>query len=407
MTVSLHRLLVTLDHVEPVVRRDIVVPSDLRLDRLHQVLQFAMGWEDAHSHHFQSGEGKGAVRYGVPDPEWEDFGMLVLAEARATLAQLAPSVGSRFTYVYDYGDDWWHTVEVVAILKADALSKGDGFHCIAAEGACPPEDCGGPPGYAFLLDVLSDPGNPEHADAVEWVGGRFDPEFVDIRTINAGLARLGASWQPKAKKSAGKAAPSRPAAVRESAASARKPAPPLMLDEDSALAFIETYKAVLLDVVGPAAADESITQRLLDARDLLVREPARLDAAIGHLRGIGTDLDEDVLHALRDIRLQRWIYLRDTRSHSIFLDPSGSAAYGVLGLTQCLRDITSTSGMFVETALLSYRGQIICDALISTVAMLGANLRRECNSLLAKARAEGRYSSERLFPRAVAETGGK
>ncbi len=407
MTVFLHRLLVTLDDVEPVVRRDIVVPSDLQLDRLHQVFQVVMGWEDSHLHHFQRGEGKDSVRYGVPDPEWEDFGIPILDEARATLAQLAPSAGSRFTYVYDYGDDWWHSVEVVGILKADALSKGEGIHCIAADGACPPEDCGGPPGYAALLDALSDPENPEHGDAMEWIGGPFDPAAVDIEAINADLERLGAAWQPKVKKNVRKAAPSRPAAARKPVASTREPAPPCQVDEDSALAFIETYKAVLLEIAGPMAPRVSLIQHLAEARDLLVREPERLDAAIEHLRSIGTDLDGDVLHAMRDIRRQRWIYLRDTRSHSIFLDPSGSAAYGVLGLTQRLRDITGTTGMIVEAALLSYRGQVLCDSLIGTAATLGPNLRRNCNSMLAKARAEDRYSTEHLFPRAVAEAGGK
>ncbi len=407
MSVSLHRILITLDHVEPVVRRDIVVPSDVRLDRLHQVLQLAMGWEDAHLHQFQLGDGPGATRYGVPDPEWEDFGMPILDEATATLAQLAPSAGSRFTYVYDYGDDWRHTVNVVALLKVDALSEGEGFHCIAAEGACPPEDCGGPPGYAALIEALSDPENPEHDDAMECIGGAFVPECVDIHAINVGLARLEVSWQRKAKRRTAVASLPRPVAVRKAVVSARKVASPLMLDEGIALAFIETYKDVLLDIAGPGTAGDSLTQRLIDARDLLMEEPARLDAAIAHLRSKGTYLDEEALYAMRDIRLQRWIYLRDTRSHSIFLDPSGSAAYGVLGLTQRLRDITGVSGMIVEAVLLSYRGHVICDALIKFVATLGTNLRSEFNSLLANARAEGRYSSGHLFPRAIADVDGK
>ena len=124
------------------------------------------------------------------------------------------------------------------------------------------------------------------------------------------------------------------------------------------------------------------------------------------MRTAGTALDEDVLHAMRYIRLQRWIYLRNTHSHSIFLDKTGSAAYGALGLTWRLRDITGASGMLLDTALLNYRGQIICDALMASVAMRRTNLRRDYNRLLTTARAEGRYSSECLFPRAVARPGG-
>ena len=40
------RLRITLDDVEPKVERIVVVPLAIRLDRLHQTLQAAMGWSD-------------------------------------------------------------------------------------------------------------------------------------------------------------------------------------------------------------------------------------------------------------------------------------------------------------------------------------------------------------------------
>jgi len=47
----------------------------------------------------------------------------------------------------------------------------------------PPGDCGGPHGYAGLLEVLFDPDDPEHEDTVAWVdsikGGTFHPEEFD------------------------------------------------------------------------------------------------------------------------------------------------------------------------------------------------------------------------------------
>lgn len=42
------RLKITLDDVEPEVLRRIVVPLKIRLDRLHLVIQAAMGWSNTH-----------------------------------------------------------------------------------------------------------------------------------------------------------------------------------------------------------------------------------------------------------------------------------------------------------------------------------------------------------------------
>ena len=59
--------------------------------------------------------------------------------------------------------------------------------CIAGANACPPEDCGGPWGYAALLEVLADPAHPEHAERLEWLGGGFDPAHFDRDAVNAAI----------------------------------------------------------------------------------------------------------------------------------------------------------------------------------------------------------------------------
>jgi hypothetical protein len=70
MAASLVRLKVTLDHVEPTVMRRIVVPWRIRLSRLHEVLQAAMGWTNTHLYEFQIRD----VGFGLPDKEWGDRG---------------------------------------------------------------------------------------------------------------------------------------------------------------------------------------------------------------------------------------------------------------------------------------------------------------------------------------------
>jgi hypothetical protein len=62
--------------------------------------------------------------------------------------------------------------------------------CLAGARACPPEDCGGVPGYANFLKAIRNPRHPEHRDLLAWAGGRFDPEAFDMAAANRKLRRV-------------------------------------------------------------------------------------------------------------------------------------------------------------------------------------------------------------------------
>jgi hypothetical protein len=148
-------LTVTLADVEPAVWRRILVPEDMTLWELHAVLQTAMGWHDAHLHLFRVGP----VLYG----NVEDFPGEPGDEERTTVADAA-AVTHEFFYEYDFGDGWEHRIEIGQRLPAVGIGTP---HCVAGMRACPPEDCGGPPGYERLLAVLADPSDPEHDELLE------------------------------------------------------------------------------------------------------------------------------------------------------------------------------------------------------------------------------------------------
>ena len=84
-------------------------------------------------------------------------------------------------YQYDFGDGWDHDIRVGQRLASVGLGTP---HCVDGARACPPEDCGGAPGYEHLLAVLADPADPEHAELLEWVGGEFDPDAFDVAATN-------------------------------------------------------------------------------------------------------------------------------------------------------------------------------------------------------------------------------
>lgn len=163
------RLQVRLRDVHPQVLRVLDVPAASTLTEVHQLLQAGMGWTDSHLHSFDTG----TVRYGSPGEDGADTGEV--DETGAGLSALPAS----FTYLYDFGDSWEHEVQVLG-------PGGDRVGCIDAERACPPEDCGGAPGYEQLCTAVADPTHPEHQEMLAWATRYpvadpvpFDPAHVD------------------------------------------------------------------------------------------------------------------------------------------------------------------------------------------------------------------------------------
>lgn len=165
-------LTVRLRDVEPPVWRRIVAPERTTLADLHGILQAAMGWQDAHLWLFELD----GVRYGEIE-NMDDFG-----DPRAvSVGSIAD--GTSFRYDYDFGDGWEHDIRVENHRTAEAPA------CLDGARACPPEDCGGAPGYEHLLDVAADPGHPERTELLDWLGGPFDPEAFDAAQATARMRR--------------------------------------------------------------------------------------------------------------------------------------------------------------------------------------------------------------------------
>lgn len=174
-----YQIKVTLRHIAPPVWRRIEVPADIRLGKLHHVLQVVMGWTDSHMHAFRVG----MVQYGTASREFPD---MFKNERTVRLDQIVV-VGKKLIYEYDFGDGWEHELRIEKTIPAEPAAHYP--RCLAGERACPPEDCGGPPGYEHLLEVLRDPRHEEYNEMREWIGGDFDPEAFDPSEVNVMLKR--------------------------------------------------------------------------------------------------------------------------------------------------------------------------------------------------------------------------
>lgn len=167
------QLKVTLRDVTPTVWRRVLVHDVTTVEQLHAILQAIMGWGNYHLWEFTIG-GK---PYAAPGIEGAP-----VTGVRSKLVSLRLQPGDAFEYLYDPGDGWEHEV----VLEASSAPKPDMILplCVAGERACPPEDCGGPPGYESLLEILRDPDHPEYKETLEWVPVGFQPEIFDVPATN-------------------------------------------------------------------------------------------------------------------------------------------------------------------------------------------------------------------------------
>jgi hypothetical protein len=175
------QLRVTLVGVDdPPVWRQVVIPAGYTLDWVHSAIPVTMGWQDSHLHMFRVA----GREYG---PAYLDDELEMLDERQFRIGELVKT-GDLAGYEYDFGDGWEHELVVEASAVADAATVYPA--CIAGEGACPPEDCGGPGGFADLKKLLAGPPNPEHEEMRVWAGEDYDPAHFDLAAANAAAGSI-------------------------------------------------------------------------------------------------------------------------------------------------------------------------------------------------------------------------
>ncbi len=139
-TRTVYQIRITLQNIQPPIWRRIQVWEDITLAQLHTLLQIVMDWEDYHLHQFSIGK----RIYSVPDPDDDLYERTVIDESRERLSDLVPRVGTMFTYLYDFGDNWRHDL----LLEAITMPAAEVHYprCIGGERRTPPEDVAASPG---------------------------------------------------------------------------------------------------------------------------------------------------------------------------------------------------------------------------------------------------------------------
>lgn len=177
-------LRISLNGTKPSVWRELEVPSNLTLSSLASVILLAMGWDEDHLHQFIVGKGRDADFYATSVNELESVGTDSKDGRRFCIGEILCNKGDVVTFEYDYGDSWHHTVKLISATEYKNAETKE-IVLTGGERACPPENCGGIPGYLDLCESMKNPTSAHAQELIEWMGCRFDPELFPLQKAQA------------------------------------------------------------------------------------------------------------------------------------------------------------------------------------------------------------------------------
>jgi hypothetical protein len=180
---------IRLTGVKPRVGRQVQVSGELGLRRFHQVIQAAMGWEDAAPHLWRGlYDDFGDLRQFVPPGPGD--------ERKATVADLFNLVGDTATYVYDFDAQWTHELLLVDFVEPRPFPI-----LLDGNGACPPEGIGGSYAYEQFKLALKDRSHPfwriDRALMRNIEG--FSPKHFSTRAATERLEKLTSTWRRRSR----------------------------------------------------------------------------------------------------------------------------------------------------------------------------------------------------------------
>jgi hypothetical protein len=178
--IQIYQFKITLREIKPKIWRSIQVPSNYSFWDFHVAIQDAMGWQDYHLHQFTIINPKTGESEVIGIADDESF-QEIIAGKKAKISKYFLSPKDKANYEYDFGDGWEHEITLEKILPVNANDKYP--QCIAGARACPPEDCGGVYGYENLLKIIKDPNHEEYKEQIKWLGGEFNPEDFDHKSV--------------------------------------------------------------------------------------------------------------------------------------------------------------------------------------------------------------------------------
>ena len=185
---------IELNDISPKIWREFHFHPEVTFHQLHKIIQVIMGWENYHLYEFHV---NGQV-IGLPDPTFAHLeDREILNARREQVRKHISHENVTFTYKYDFGDNWRHTITLLKIDSSTLADADPAPVCLGGARSCPPEDIGGVWGYQHMMEALLTPNHPEREQFLEWLDEEYDPERFSCDVVNALLHKQKSKLIPK------------------------------------------------------------------------------------------------------------------------------------------------------------------------------------------------------------------
>jgi hypothetical protein len=170
----------------------------------------------------------------------------------------------------------------------------------------------------------------------------------------------------------------------------------MKININTANKFLSIYKTFLLELYERKEdkKDEelTLTQKLIIGREVFSNKRSSLKSFVK--RHKNTNFPAEIINAIESIEIGKWVYLKDTSHYSVFVKGDGTTGFGVLGLTDKIREIVTEPGSVVLTGIMKINGQYVADGLFVSLAVLGHNYRNEFKEIYKALKMNGEFKTK-------------
>ena len=181
---------VSLQGVLPRPWRRFLVSERSSFAVLHSAIQDACGWTDSHLHEFRglgSADGDAIAGTKLDDDPLGPVRQVPDSRKKQIRSYFGGGPFTTCLYVYDFGDDWHHDLQLNDVVTLPAKFKR---RLLGGEHAFPPDDCGGPYAYVAIQQALSTGKDPE--GLLAWARETWDwTGMFDLDKVRAAFDRGG------------------------------------------------------------------------------------------------------------------------------------------------------------------------------------------------------------------------